>query len=96
MSCHTLQEVLAAERERADFVVYGPVFRTRSKEYAPPIGLEALREVCASAKIPVYALGGVTLQNAPSCIEYGAAGVAGISLFETVLPGRAAEIHIDR
>ena len=80
VSCHTIEELRAAEREAADFAVYGPVFPSLSKSLAP-IGIEAFREAAASVRLPVYALGGVTAENALRCMEAGAAGVAGISLF---------------
>ena len=80
VSCHTIEELKAAESEGADFAVLGPVFPSITKSLAP-IGLEALRTATASVGLPVYALGGVTADNAPLCIQAGAAGVAGISLF---------------
>ena len=80
VSCHTLAELRAAEREGADFAVYGPVFPSVTKSLQP-IGIQAFREAAASVRLPVYALGGVTAENAQQCIEAGAAGVAGISLF---------------
>lgn len=78
VSCHTPAEVAQAAAEGADFTVFGPVFEKKS---AQPAGLDALREACRE-KIPVLALGGVTLENAESCIGSGAAGIAGISLFQ--------------
>jgi thiamine-phosphate pyrophosphorylase len=80
VSCHSIDELLAAEREGADFAVYGPVFPSITKSLAP-IGIQAFQEAAASVRLPVYALGGVTAANAPACIDAGAAGVAGISLF---------------
>ncbi len=80
VSCHTIEELRAAEGEGAGFAVYGPVFPSVTKSLTP-IGIEAFREAAASVHLPVYALGGVTAENAPQCIEAGAAGVAGISLF---------------
>jgi thiamine-phosphate pyrophosphorylase len=78
ISCHTQADILRAESDGADFAVFAPVFE---KKGAVPAGLAALREACR-AKIPVIALGGVTLENAPACLEAGAAGIAAIRLFQ--------------
>jgi thiamine-phosphate pyrophosphorylase len=80
-SCHTVADVLRAESEKADFVVFAPVFGKRGAAATPGAGLAALREAC-QANIPVLALGGVTLKNAAQCLQAGATGVAGIRLFQ--------------
>ena len=81
-SCHTVTDVFRAESEKADFAVFAPVFGKRGGAGTPPAGLAALQEACCRAKIRVLALGGVTIDNAASCLEAGAAGVAGIRLFQ--------------
>jgi len=81
VSCHTLADVLRAESDGADFAVFAPVFEKRDQPGARPAGIAALREAC-KARIPVFALGGITVENAASCLEAGAAGVAGIRLFQ--------------
>src|SRR5262249_24067366 len=68
VSCHSLREVREAQEHGADFVVFGPVFEKKQTAGIQPAGLAALCEA-AGAAIPVLALGGVTLQNAPACIE---------------------------
>jgi thiamine-phosphate pyrophosphorylase len=84
VSCHNLDELLQAEREGAGYALFSPVFQPLSKDDPrPPLGLEALRTACAAVRIPVYALGGVTNENAPLCAAAGAAGVAAITLFQS-------------
>jgi thiamine-phosphate pyrophosphorylase len=78
VSCHSVQEVAEAAKNQATLALFAPVFE---KKDASPAGLEALRQACQT-KIPVLALGGVTLQNAHSCLEAGAAGIAAIRLFQ--------------
>jgi thiamine-phosphate pyrophosphorylase len=81
-STHNQAEAQAARRAGADFIVFGPVFETESKKhYGPPVGIEALRMVADSTRIPVLALGGITLHNFREAIDAGADGIAGISLF---------------
>lgn len=78
VSCHSADEVSRAAAEGADFAVFGPVFE---KAGQTPQGLDRLREACRNL-IPVLALGGVTVANAKSCLEAGAAGIAAIRLFQ--------------
>jgi thiamine-phosphate pyrophosphorylase len=81
VSCHTPTEVQAAQQNGADFAVFGPVFEKKDTPATSPSGLEALRQACEH-KIPVFALGGVSLENAAACVEVGAAGIAAIRLFQ--------------
>ena len=91
-SCHSPAEIALAESHGADFAVFAPVFE---KSGRPGAGLAALREACDRTArpdpkvegaivhtMPVFALGGITLENARTCMEAGAAGIAGIRLFQ--------------
>jgi thiamine-phosphate pyrophosphorylase len=83
-SCHTLEDIQRARTEDVDAILFAPVFE-KPLPNQPPLpgqGLDQLRAAClAAAPIPVYALGGVTSENAPSCLKAGATGIAGIRLF---------------
>jgi len=80
VSTHTIQEAIDAQKNHADFIVFGPVFDSPGKT---AVGLEPLRRVVASVSIPVLAIGGITRANAESVLAAGAAGIAGIRLFQT-------------
>ncbi len=92
VSTHSAQEASIAYRSGADFVVFGPVFETASKsKYGAPQGITNLERVCAElAPFPVLALGGLTINNVAACIQAGAQGVAGISMFDN--PERLADV----
>lgn len=84
VSCHSLEEVRQAEAEGADYVLFGPVFAPLSKtSNLEPRGLERLAQAARAVRIPVLALAGITGDNTDACIARGAAGVAGISLFQS-------------
>ena len=81
VSCHSLAEVVQAHAGGATFAVFAPVFEKKDIPNTQPAGLTQLREAC-KADMPVFALGGVSLENAQSCLEAGAKGIAGIHLFQ--------------
>lgn len=86
VSCHSVDDVRNSEKDGADYAVFGPVFPPLSKstELAPQ-GLEALKRATTAVKIPVLALGGVTRENIDACISAGAAGIAGITIFQELV-----------
>ena len=84
VSTHTLDEALEAERVGADFITLGPVYHTPSKiKYGEPVGIETLRNIKAKISIPVFAIGGMKLDNVAEVKEAGAYGVALISAILT-------------
>jgi len=83
VSCHSLEEALAAQAAGADYILLGPIFATPSKlPYGPPLGVSKLREVTSQVSVPVFALGGITLDRVALCRQNGAAGIAGIRIFQ--------------
>jgi thiamine-phosphate pyrophosphorylase len=82
VSTHSVAEVERALQDGADYVTFGPVWPTPSKErHGPPLGTGELARA-ARVGIPVYALGGVMLSRFGEAAAAGAAGVAGIRLFQ--------------
>lgn len=80
-SVHSVASALEAEREGADFVIFGPVWSSASHPGRAPAGLDALAAVVGALRIPVVAIGGVTEARVAECRSAGAAGYAAISLF---------------
>lgn len=84
VSCHSIDEVIRAHHNGADAILLAPVFgkTVGGVEVVPGLGLDLLRQACrAAGQTPVLALGGVSTHTAPSCLDAGAAGIAGIRMF---------------
>ena len=80
VSTHSLKEARAAEKGGADFITFGPVYRTPSKTgYGAPAGLDGLKGLCEKVGIPVFALGGVKGSRINNVKKAGAYGVSMIS-----------------
>lgn len=98
VSCHSLEEVEAARRQSADCILFAPVFEkvipvewansvkiedSDKAKILPGVGLATLKQACQIARpVPVFALGGVTEENASQCLHAGAAGIAAIRLMQ--------------
>jgi 8-oxo-dGTP diphosphatase len=78
-SCHDLRELLHAQDNGVDFAVLGPVCDTASHDAAVPLGWERFAALVASVRIPVYAIGGLTANDASRACWAGARGLAMIS-----------------
>jgi thiamine-phosphate pyrophosphorylase len=98
VSCHSLEAAMQAAAAGADYIVFGPVFATPSKQaFGAPQGLHELERICRAVSVPVLAIGGITIENARDCFETGAAGIAAIRLFQRAPERIAAAIaHIRR
>jgi thiamine-phosphate pyrophosphorylase len=82
VSCHSVEAARAAENDCADYIIFGPVFSTPSKEqFGAPQGINRLAEASKAVRIPVLAIGGITEENARDCFDAGAAGIAAIRMF---------------
>ncbi|QHE54368.1 thiazole tautomerase TenI [Pontibacillus sp. HMF3514] len=78
-SVHSLMEAQEAEKDGADYVLFGHIFSSNSKPGLEPKGMEALKNVVDAISIPVIAIGGITPQNVHEIRRTGAKGVAVMS-----------------
>ena len=79
VSVHSLEEARQAEAMGAQFVIAGHIFATGSKPGLPARGIDFLQEICENVHIPVFAIGGISVQNAQQCLDAGAAGICRMS-----------------
>jgi thiamine-phosphate pyrophosphorylase len=75
-STHTIDGVRNATEAGANFLTFGPVFFTPGRNKIEVQGTAALRDACAATTLPVFAIGGITPENARECLDAGAHGVA--------------------
>lgn len=80
LSTHNREQVAAASREPVDYLGFGPVFQTSTKEKADPtVGLDALRSAVTASRLPVVAIGGISLGRAGEVMQTGCQAIAVIS-----------------
>jgi thiamine-phosphate pyrophosphorylase len=78
-STHSIEQALAAQREGADYIGFGPIFATPTKPDYPPIGLTNIRRVHAEVSLPIFCIGGINIDNLQSVIDAGAKRVVMVS-----------------
>ena len=80
ISAESLEDAVQAEKDGADYIGVGPIYATSTKtDTASPLGLEGLREIRRSVKIPLVGIGGLNRENAGEVINNGVDGVAVVS-----------------
>jgi thiamine-phosphate pyrophosphorylase len=78
-STHSLEQALAAQRDGADYIGFGPIFATPTKPDYMPIGLAEISRVHAEVSLPIFCIGGINLDNLQSVIDAGAKRVVMVS-----------------
>ncbi len=78
-STHSFEQALAAQREGADYIGFGPIFATPTKPDYRPIGLAHIRQVYAEVSVPIFCIGGINIDNLQSVIDAGAKRVVMVS-----------------
>ena len=79
ISTHNLKQAVEAQESGADYIGFGPMFHTGTKDAGHPKGTKKLRAIKKYVKVPVVAIGGITLENVNEVLEAGADAVAVVS-----------------
>ena len=96
VSTHTLEQVAAADQSSADYVAFGPIFPTTTKEAADPVvGLDLLAQARQRTRKPLVAIGGITLERAEETYRAGADSLAVTrDLITAAQPGARAQAFL--
>jgi thiamine-phosphate pyrophosphorylase len=78
-STHSLAQAIAAQREGADYIGFGPIFATPTKPDYAPIGFENIRRVHTEVNLPIFCIGGINIDTLQSVIDAGAKRVVMVS-----------------
>ena len=78
-STHSTEQARAAQKERADYIGFGPLFSTATKPSAKEIGLSGIRTLHEQVQLPIFVIGGVKLRNLGEIIHAGAKRVCMVS-----------------
>ena len=78
-STHSLKQAMAAQREGADYIGFGPIFATPTKPDYAPIGLSDIKRVHTEVSLPIFCIGGLNIDNLQKVIDAGAKRVVMVS-----------------
>jgi thiamine-phosphate pyrophosphorylase len=78
-STHSFEQALAAQKEGADYIGFGPLFATPTKPDYTPIGLNDIKKVHENVSIPIFCIGGIKRENLSAVIAAGAKRVVIVS-----------------
>lgn len=78
-STHSVAQAVAAEKEGADYIGFGPLFATPTKPGRPPIGLQDISAVHEMVRVPIFCIGGITRENLQRVLDAGARRVVIVS-----------------
>jgi thiamine-phosphate diphosphorylase len=93
VSCSSLEQALAAERQGADYLGVGAMFATPTKEGYPVVGLDGLKRIAAETSLPLVAIGGVNLENMGAVKEAGAKYLAMVREFQEDTAARVRAVN---
>jgi thiamine-phosphate diphosphorylase len=93
-SVHSVEEAIEAERHGADYIIFGHIFSTHSKQGLKPRGIAALEEVVHATKLPVIAIGGIQPEHIEEVLSSGCSGIAVLSgVFQHPEPASALKLY---
>jgi len=95
ISTHSVVEAVAAAAAGADYIGFGPIFATSTKDAGVPKGIAAIREICDAVSIPVIAIGGITAERCPALFAAGVRGVAVASALSGSDPEESVRHFLD-
>jgi len=73
ITCHSdIEAAKAAQRQSADYVAFGRFYPSKTKPSAPPAKIDILQQAKAQIQIPIVAIGGISVENAPTLLKAGA------------------------
>jgi thiamine-phosphate pyrophosphorylase len=78
-STHSLEQAIAAQREGADYIGFGPIFATPTKPDYQPIGFTGIKRVSNEVSVPIFCIGGIKIDNLGQVMAAGAKRVAIVS-----------------
>lgn len=85
-SAHNREEAIKAEKDGADYIGCGAVFYTDTKNDVTSLSIEELNKICEAVKIPVFAIGGITVDNM-KCLK--GSGINGVAVSSGIFNGDA-------